>query len=556
MEVIDKLGIKVPNAVLVSGLTGSEKDEEIIELLQTYGSINRAVKIDDSTTEFHTNLIVEYNHGTAMQALEPLLPRTHPSSVSPDVTFHVRALASVYTQKVSSDVTQTYLDKLKGIAKLSGKDFEEVLKEVMSQIEESIDGAESSEQVTSPLHSLEAEKTAEPSQLDVTSPLLVGAPPPIDLGPSDVNQRTTAPSFNSKTPSTLSSSELNPPEVQKIVVEHIVRSEDRPPYSHSTLRLRGFSGKVPRPYSEVDYDTWRSHVDLMMKDVSLSDLDKTRKILESLLVPASDVIRHLGPEASPTVYLQLLDSAFATVEDGEELFARFMSTFQDSGEKSSTYLQRLQVALGNAVRRGGVPAQDGDKHLLRQFCRGCWDNALLADLHLEQKKQNPPSFAELLKLLRTEEGRQEAKVMRMKQHLGTTKQKAASHVQTLCNCGETQAESDASSIHELRKQVADLKTQLTSLMKKKETASPNQEKVKVKEKQKPDHATTETNLPSHRSATSKPKPWYCFRCGEDGHIVATCESDANPALVAAKRKELRQRQQLWETQNTSPFLLN
>lgn len=35
---------------------------------------------------------------------------------------------------------------------------------------------------------------------------------------------------------------------------------------------------------------------------------------------------HLGPEASPAVYLQLLDFAFATVEDGEELFVRFMGT--------------------------------------------------------------------------------------------------------------------------------------------------------------------------------------------------------------------------------------
>ncbi|XP_028435268.1 paraneoplastic antigen Ma1-like [Perca flavescens] len=354
---------------------------------------------------------------------------------------------------------------------------------------------------------------------------------------------------------TLSPSELNPLEVQKIVVEHIVRSEDKPSHSHSTLRLRAFSGKIPRPYSEVDYDAWRSHVDLMMKDFSISDLEKTRKILESLLIPASDVVRHLGPEAPPTAYLQMLDSAFATVEEVEELFLRFMNTFQDSGENPSSYLQRLQVSLCKAVRRGGVPAQDVDSHLLRQFCRGCWDNVLLKDLCLEHKKQNPPSFAELLMLLRTEEERQEAKAMRMKQHLGTTKQKAVSHVQTVCNCGETQAEPDTSSINELRKQVADLKSQLTSFMKKKRTVPPKRETSKVVKTQKPDHATTETNLTSHKGATSRPKPWYCFRCGEDGHVVATCESDANPALVAAKRKELR-RQQLWEAQNTPTFPLN
>ncbi len=108
----------------------------------------------------------------------------------------------------------------------------------------------------------------------------------------------------------------------------------------------------------------------MMKDVSVSDLEKTRKILESLLVPASDVVRHLGPEAPPTAYLQMLDSAFAAVEDGEDMFVQFMNTFPDSGEKTFSYLQRLQVALGNAVRRGGAPAQDVDNHLLRQLWQG------------------------------------------------------------------------------------------------------------------------------------------------------------------------------------------
>ena len=111
----------------------SDKDEEILDFLKRYGSINRTLSIDDPTTEFHTDLI-EYSHGTAVQALEPLLPYTHSFPDDPYVIYHVRALASVYTQKVGSNVTQTYLDKLKGIAKLSGKEFEEVLKEVMSQI--------------------------------------------------------------------------------------------------------------------------------------------------------------------------------------------------------------------------------------------------------------------------------------------------------------------------------------------------------------------------------------------------------------------------------------
>ncbi|XP_013767730.1 protein NLRC3-like [Pundamilia nyererei] len=47
MEFVEKLGIKVPNAVIVHGVTGSEKDEEIFDFLKQYGSISRALTIDD-----------------------------------------------------------------------------------------------------------------------------------------------------------------------------------------------------------------------------------------------------------------------------------------------------------------------------------------------------------------------------------------------------------------------------------------------------------------------------------------------------------------------------
>lgn len=126
----------------------------------------------------------------------------------------------------------------------------------------------------------------------------------------------------------LTPSELNPPDVQKIVVEHIVRTEDKSSHFHPVLMLRPFSGKPPRSLSEVDYDTWRSYVDLMKQDHSVSDPEKSWKIFESLLIPASDIIRQLDPEYPPTANLQMLDSSFATVEDGEELFEHSMSTLQ------------------------------------------------------------------------------------------------------------------------------------------------------------------------------------------------------------------------------------
>ncbi|KAL3972569.1 DnaJ-like proiein [Sarotherodon galilaeus] len=505
MEFVEKLGIKVPNAVIVRGVTGSEKDEEIFEFLKQYGSISRVLTIDDQVSEFNKDHILEYNSGVAVQTLGPLLPYVHPSAANPDVVFSVHALTDVYSQRVGGSVTDTYLSELRGIAKLSGKEFEDVLREVMTKIEKSVGVAEESVALSTEVDIEEADHTDRPSQTPATFNDSAGIPVCPKLGHTDDEYCTQTLSSGTKRSLTLNPGELNPPEVQRIVVEYIVKSDDKMSRTHSILRLRAFSGKIPRPYNEADYDTWRSHVDLMMEDTS------------SLLIPASDVVRHLGPEAPPSTYLQLLDSAFGTVEDGEELLVRFMNTLQDPGEKPSAYLHCLQVALNRTVRRGGVQPQEVDKHLLKQFYRGCWDHDLLAVLQVELKNREAPSLAELLLLL---------------------------------------TESESSDLSKLKKQVADLKSQLTALMKQRKTTAFKKEHMQKDETKKPDHAKTEPGPPPHSVLTVKPKPWYCFRCGEDGHIVATCESDPNPALVAAKRKELRIRQQLWESQHRDTPSLN
>lgn len=63
-----------------------------------------------------------------------------------------------------------------------------------------------------------------------------------------------------------------------------------------------------------------------------------------------------------------------------------MSKLQNDGEKPSAFLQRLHVALSTIMRRGGVSAHDFNQQLLKQFCHGCWENSLIVNLQLEQKK--------------------------------------------------------------------------------------------------------------------------------------------------------------------------
>lgn len=551
METVQHNNVKVLNAVIVSGITNTETDDEVYDFLKQYGSFERIIPIDSAHSD--KQVIIEYRYGTAVQALTPILPYTLDTSSPDNYSYRIRTLASVYTPVASKTATQTYLSKLKEIAKQTGKDLATLLKEELSIISDAVDLENSETQsddieLNSPeqhvpqraaqiSHSTVPERHVQPGRTQI--------PPPAPL---------------KETPSALKLCDVNPPEIQKVIVEHIVRNEDSAMHVNTALRLRPFSGRLPRPNNEADYETWRSNVGLLLKDTRQSDLHKSRKLLESLLSPAIDIVKHLTPETPPSIYLEILDSAFSTVEDGDDLFAKYLNTMQDSGEKPSTYLQRLQVMLNTTFRRGGVAASELDRQLLRQFVRGCWDNTLISELQLEQKKQNPPTFAELLLLLRTAEDRRASKASRMKHHLSASKPKVSSHYQGICvqydeESSTSQSLSPSSEIQDMKRQIADLQTQLARVTQKgprksqgKPTTKPNGPTPVFPRVQTPTpHSQAEKS-----TINKRPKPWYCFRCGEDGHIKQQCDGEPNPSLVASKGKLLKEKQQAWDAVNGAP----
>lgn len=107
----------------------------------------------------------------------------------------------------------------------------------------------------------------------------------------------------------------------------------------------------------------------------------------------------------------------------------------------------------------------------------------------------------------------------------------------------------SAAVQPLKKQIATLQTQVAKLL-----TLRDQREVRVKaqkrDKSKPADNKPNTNLLSDPPVvTLKPRPWYCFRCGEDGHIASSCSNAPNLDLVQSKRKELREKQHAWDMQN-------
>lgn len=105
----------------------SGQDEQVIDF-------ERIVFVNDSLSELYQNLIVEYSSGSALEALEPHLPYTCIAQGDPTVVYEVKTLSSVCATKVGSTLTKTYLAGLKQLAKMSGKEYGEVLKGMITQI--------------------------------------------------------------------------------------------------------------------------------------------------------------------------------------------------------------------------------------------------------------------------------------------------------------------------------------------------------------------------------------------------------------------------------------
>ena len=158
----------------------------------------------------------------------------------PSITHRVQLLSPVYSSKLTSSLTQSYLTDLRGVAKLCS-DYDRLLLDERKKNQKSA----RIEDGTPPDETLSVSSAVTPDQ---TLPL------PINQAVS-LPDNAASPAAAEKSAPLLSPEQINIPEVQRVIVEHIVKTSDlSQPYT-SSPKFRPFSGKTPCPNMEVDFDT-------------------------------------------------------------------------------------------------------------------------------------------------------------------------------------------------------------------------------------------------------------------------------------------------------------
>uniref|UniRef100_A0A452I932 CCHC-type domain-containing protein n=1 Tax=Gopherus agassizii TaxID=38772 RepID=A0A452I932_9SAUR len=99
---------------------------------------------------------------------------------------------------------------------------------------------------------------------------------------------------------------------------------------------------------EEEFEPWLEHTTEMLREWAVPDVEKRRCLIESLSGPALDVVRTLkliDPGVSVKDCLEALDNTFGSVEGPEVSYCTFLNSRQQSSEKISAYIQRLEKQL-------------------------------------------------------------------------------------------------------------------------------------------------------------------------------------------------------------------
>lgn len=200
-----------------------------------------------------------------------------------------------------------------------------------------------------------------------------------------------------------------PAEILKCILDNVIQ-----PLVESIWykKLTLFSGRdIPGPGEET-FDSWLEHSNEIIDEWQVADTEKRRRLMESLRGPAADVVRILktnNPAITTAECLKALEQVFGSVESSRAAQVRFLNTYQNPGEKLSSYVIRLEPLLQKVVEKGAIDKDNVNQARLEQVIAGAnHSGAIRRQLWLTGAAERPaPNLFQLLVQIREEEAKEE-----------------------------------------------------------------------------------------------------------------------------------------------------
>ena len=208
--------------------------------------------------------------------------------------------------------------------------------------------------------------------------------------------------------------------IKKVVVEHVIQEKQSSPKaafaSVYRRKLRLFSGTKPTPSGEVNFATWKIPAKLLAYDDDMDERDKKRSIMDSLLIPALNMVKNVPRAATAGDIYEMLVKVYGPTRSSDDMMYDFFEIYQMEDQSASQYLENLFMEITNIIDESAGHSRslitEEREQLLNQFLRGCWDEDLIDKLKLEAMKESPPSFEILFEMIKKEESRREQKQRR------------------------------------------------------------------------------------------------------------------------------------------------
>ncbi|XP_051006699.1 modulator of apoptosis 1 [Acomys russatus] len=179
-------------------------------------------------------------------------------------------------------------------------------------------------------------------------------------------------------------------------------------------RLRVFSGRDPPGPGEEEFESWMFHTSQVMKTWQVSDVEKRRRLIESLRGPAFEIVRVLkinNPFITVAECLKTLETIFGIIDNPRALQVKYLTTYQKKDEKLSAYVLRLEPLLQKLVKKGAIEKEVVNQTRLDQVIAGAVHKSVGRELGLPEGGP-APGLLQLLTLIRDKEAADEEVLLR------------------------------------------------------------------------------------------------------------------------------------------------